>query len=107
MKKALACKSCGGKVKMKSGGKVKRYQDAGTTEKSAAPPSPMSKSDFKNAKKAKRQQTKLDKIGNRGIAGKISAGVGAGSGVVALASQVKDLFKRDQKKKGGTTRKKK
>lgn len=122
MKKALACKSCGGKVKMKSGGKVKvvntllksggkkkNYKNAGTTDtepekstSSATPPlKPMSRAEFKDAKKAKKQQRKLRRIEEKKNAMDIITPIGAG---LSLVKQVIDMT-TPNKKRGGSVHK--
>lgn len=98
----------------KKGGAVKKYQTGGISTK------PMSDRDFRNAKKATRQSTKLSNISKRGsgsgidkaakIVGAISSGIGAAAGIKRLVG--KDQTPSFQsgppmQKKGGAVKSKK
>jgi len=94
--------------KMKTGGKIKRYQDAGRTDNSNESsnenrPTPMSKEEYAQAKKAKRQQNRLNNMGTGDKLTKAGILTGLLSSGIGLISQIKGL-KED--KKGGTIMKK-
>lgn len=111
--KVTKCAKCGGSYKMKSGGKVKRYQDAGNTENrtaseettSSTPTKPMSKSEFKDAKKAVRQQNRLKNMSSNKLE-KIGTMTGVAGGILGLVEGGKRLFSKNNKR-GGTIKTKK
>jgi hypothetical protein len=94
MKKSLACKSCGGKTKMKDGGEKPKKSFAEKRNSRAVAQGYESLAD----KKAKKQETKNNKAQNA------TMWSGVGSSILGSVLLAKEALKKE--KRGGTTKRK-